>query len=81
MSIRHIKAGLTSRLVKEKKLTVINPKTLKSYSRSHSGTGLVIPNCISKITIEVNGVKYSAKNYHKENNIVFMNAVSQLLKK
>lgn len=81
MGIRRLKAGLISHSIKEKKSSVINTKTLKTYSRSHSGTGLVIPNCISKITIEVNGVKYSAKNYHKENNIVFMNTVSRLLEK
>lgn len=41
----------------------------------------VIPNSISRITIKVNGVKYVVTNNHRDNNVVFMNSVSNIKKR
>lgn len=71
--------------IKEKRASVIKPPKIKTktsilpHEKKHGGTELVIPNSISKITINVNGVNYYTNNNHKDNNVVFMDTVSKIL--
>ena len=85
MRNRKSKAKLMSHSINEKKASVVKHKKFKtktsilSHAEKHSGTGLVIPNSISKIIFNVNGVDYYTNNNHKDNNVVFMDTVSKIL--
>lgn len=85
MRNRKSKAKLMPHSIKEKKASVGKPKKFKtktsilSHAKKHSGAGLVVPDSISKIIINVNGVNYYTNNNHKDNNVVFMDTVSKIL--
>lgn len=59
----------------------ISAKNKHVAVNNQNRTGLRIPDVISRITINVNGVSYHVKNCHKDNNTEFMKSVSEILGK
>lgn len=55
--------------------------SILSIDKNNSKSKLSIPDAISAITFNVNGVKYHVNNNHKDNNVAFMRSVSRIKKR